>query len=50
MDRQYQHVFIGDSDRHGFLSHNADECIDPLFKKGMISIANCGIRIEESEI
>jgi len=52
MDRQYEYVFIGDSDHHGFLSHNSDECTDPIFEKGIdkLPIAEFGLRIEESEI
>ena len=47
MDRQYQHIFIGDSDHHGFLSHNAVKRIDPMAEEGIVSIADCGIRIAE---
>ena len=25
MDRQYEYIFIGDSDRHGFLSYHTGE-------------------------
>ncbi len=35
MDRQYQYVFVGDSDYHGLLSYHTGECIDPVVKKGM---------------
>jgi hypothetical protein len=30
MDRQYQYVFVGDSDYHGFLSYCPGECIDQV--------------------
>ena len=33
MDRQYEYVFAGDSDHHGFLSHDPGRCTDPLVKK-----------------
>jgi len=35
MDRQYEYVFAGDSDHHGFLSHHSGERIDPVDKKGI---------------
>ena len=33
MDRQYEHVFIGDSDHYGFLPYHAGECGDTVAKK-----------------
>jgi hypothetical protein len=33
MDRQYEHVFIGDSDHYGFLPYHAGECIDTVAEK-----------------
>ena len=35
MDRQYEYIFAGDSDHHGFLSHHSGERIDPVDKKGI---------------
>lgn len=35
MDRQYQYISVGDSNHHGFLSHDAVERINPLAKKGI---------------
>ncbi len=35
MDRQYQYVFIGDSDYHGFVSYDPVEYADPVSKEGM---------------
>ena len=35
MDRQYQYVFIGDSDHHGFLSHDPVEYADPISEEGV---------------
>ena len=35
MDRQYQYVFIGDSDYHGLLSHDPIEYADPVSEEGM---------------
>jgi hypothetical protein len=49
MDRQYEHVFVGDSNYHGFLSDNASECIDPLAEKRMrqFQISNRRSQIEK---
>jgi hypothetical protein len=44
MDRQYEYVFAGDSDHHGFVSHHSGERIDPVDKKG---IREFGLRISE---
>jgi hypothetical protein len=30
MDRQYEHVFVGNSNHYGFLSYYPDECIDQV--------------------
>jgi len=35
MDRQYEHIFIGDSDYYGFLPDDADERIDPVAEEGI---------------
>ena len=39
MGCEYQYVFVGNSGHYDFLSHNAGQCVDPFFEKG---IANCG--------
>jgi hypothetical protein len=36
MDRQYEYVFVSDSNYHGFLSYCPDECIDQMAEEGMI--------------
>jgi len=33
MDRQYEHIFIGDSDHYGFLPYYTGERIDPVAEK-----------------
>jgi hypothetical protein len=38
MDREYQYVFVGNSDHHEFLSHSPDQLRDPLFKKGIANL------------
>lgn len=30
MDREYQYLFVGSRDYHGFLSHHTGECVDPF--------------------
>ncbi|MBM4340805.1 MAG: ROK family protein [Deltaproteobacteria bacterium] len=35
MDRQYEHIFTGDSDHHGFLSHHSDQRFDSLDQEGV---------------
>lgn len=45
MDRQYEHLFIGDSDYHGFLPNDSGERVDPVAEKGVKF--NSGFRIEE---
>jgi hypothetical protein len=35
MDRQYEYLFIDPTDRHGFLSHDTSQWIDPLAQEGM---------------
>lgn len=37
MDRQYEYVFVGDSNYYGFLSYRSGECIDKMVEKGMIN-------------
>jgi hypothetical protein len=43
MGRQYEHVFIGDSDHYGFLPYHAGECIDPMAEERIrgFQIADC---------
>jgi len=38
MDRQYEHIFIGDSDYYGFLPDYPDERIDSMAEKGITSL------------
>ena len=35
MDRQYEYVFVGDSNYHGFLSYYPGECIDQVAEEGI---------------
>jgi hypothetical protein len=35
MGRQYEYVFVGDSDYHGFLSYCPGEYIDQVAEEGM---------------
>ncbi len=50
MDRQYEHVFVGHPDHHGFVSHYSGERADPMDEKGIgktedrIKTGNQGIR------
>jgi len=44
MDCQYQYLSVDTSDHYGFLSYNADQCIDPLFKERMKK--HCRLQIE----
>ena len=37
MDRQYEYIFVGDSNYYGFLSYRSGECIDKMVEKGMIN-------------
>jgi hypothetical protein len=50
MDRQYEYVFVGDSNHYGFLSYCPGECIDQVAEERMILIADCRLQIEKSEI
>jgi hypothetical protein len=38
MDREYQYGFVGNSDHYDFLSHNAGQCSDPFFEKGIAKL------------
>ncbi len=52
MDRQHEHIFVGDSDHHGFLLDHTDKCIDPIFEERIappLGIAEFGLRIDESK-
>ncbi len=42
MDRQYEYLFVNPSDRHGVLSHDAGQRVDPLAQE-RIGL-NCGFR------
>jgi hypothetical protein len=48
MDAQYQHVSLGYSDHHGFLSYHPDKRLDPISEKGIdplnseLRISDCG--------
>ena len=35
MDCEYQYIFVGNSGYYDFLSHNAGQCRDPFFEKGI---------------
>jgi len=54
VDCQYQYLFVGDSDYHGFLSHHTGKRFNPLVEKRVIGktllIADFGLRIEKSEL
>jgi len=48
MDRQHEHIFVGDSDHHGFLLDHTGKCIDPIFEKGIaphwgLRNSDCGL-------
>jgi len=52
MDRQYQYVLVGDSDYHGFLSHDPIEYADPVSEEGIrrFQIGDFRLWIEKSPL
>jgi len=42
MDRQYEYIFVGDSDHHGFLSYHTGEYAHSVAEKGIV-IWNFGL-------
>ena len=50
MDRQYEHVFVGDSNYYGFLSYYPGECIDQVAEERIILIVDCRLKNLKSEI